>query len=299
MLPMQYRLKMAFMMVALLFSPLLLAEHAAASKKTETRAIYVEGNPIQTTVIIQNGYQLVPAALFRQAAGVQVSWNRTYRSAVISNAWLRLGLPVGKNYSDYAYVHNDVWERDYLETTTELMHDRAYVPLAYAAAKLGMEAVYDHHTKITYVSAKDNYELNAVPAFHAARAALSEEELHWFYQITEAEAGGESYEGKVAVAASILNRVESPEWPDSIKETIFQITYDESGKAYYQYSPVLDQRIYSVKPSEETKKAVHAALNGEDPSLGAVVFYNPDKTDNEWVRSRPETVRIGNHIFAK
>ncbi|CAM4173452.1 cell wall hydrolase [Paenibacillus alkaliterrae] len=127
---------------------------------------------------------------------------------------------------------------------------------------------------------------------------VSQEDLKWLYQVTEAEAGGESYKGKTAVAASILNRVKSPDWPMTIQDTIFQVT-KYNGISYYQYSPVLDKRIYEVTPSAERKKAVQAALNGEDPSKGAVVFYNPGKTDNQWVRSKEVTVIIGNHVFAK
>ena len=135
-------------------------------------------------------------------------------------------------------------------------------------------------------------------AYAAVQVPVTDEDLKWFYRIVEAEAGGESYEGKVAVAASILNRVNSDEWPDTITETIFQVT-TYNGVSYYQYSPVLDRRIYEVTPSEETIQAVHEALQGSDPSNGAIVFYNPAKTNNQWVRSREVTTVIGNHVFAK
>ncbi|MFT9847048.1 cell wall hydrolase [Aneurinibacillus sp. REN35] len=122
--------------------------------------------------------------------------------------------------------------------------------------------------------------------------------MAWLYKLTEAEAGGEPYNGKVAVAASVLNRVKSPEWPNTLKGVIFQVdTYN--GKSYYQYSPVLDKRIYQVQPSKDTIAAVQEALRGNDPSRAALIFYNPDKTDNQWVRSHTTSAKIGSHIFSK
>ncbi|MCF2939501.1 cell wall hydrolase [Paenibacillus alkaliterrae] len=150
----------------------------------------------------------------------------------------------------------------------------------------------------TGTSGQDGIHNQSVAGSTAGLGPVSQEDLKWLYQVTEAEAGGESYKGKTAVAASILNRVKSPDWPMTIQDTIFQVT-KYNGISYYQYSPVLDKRIYEVTPSAERKKAVQAALNGEDPSKGAVVFYNPGKTDNQWVRSKEVTVIIGNHVFAK
>lgn len=275
---------------------------AAAAKKTETRTIYINGQAITTKVLMKDGHQLVPAALFRHA-NVWVGWNSDYRSAVLRNHHITLGLPIDKGFADYAYHDNEVWLRDDPTLAATIIEERSYVPLAYTASKLSLMVDYDADTKHTYLSVQpvNHYfkEQAEEVMYQYSDTVFTEQELYWLYQITEAEAGGESFEGKTAVAASILNRVKSSDWPDSIIDTIFQVTYDESGKAYYQYSPVLDKRIYSVIPSEDTMKAVHASLNGEDPSQGAVVFYNPDKTDNQWVRSRPETVVIGNHVFAK
>jgi N-acetylmuramoyl-L-alanine amidase len=65
---------------------------------------------------------------------------------------------------------------------------------------------------------------------------------------------------------------------------------------YYQYSPVLDGRINL--PADRTSfQAVYDALAGWDPSGGATGFYNPRKTSNQWVRSRPVTTTIGRHVF--
>ena len=109
----------------------------------------------------------------------------------------------------------------------------------------------------------------------------------------QAEAGGEPYQGQVAVAATILNRLDSPRFPNTITEVIYQVV-----NGYYQYSPVLDGRI-NQPAADSARRAVRDAVNGADPSLGATGFYNPRKTSNQWVRQQPVTVTIGNHVFFK
>lgn len=266
--------------------------YEASAQTLSSTTIYVNGQRVSTTAITQNGYQLVPAKFFRNF-NVTVNWSSKYRAAVLSKSSIQISFPVNKTYTDYQVSGKSVWSRDTLDTRTTLINGVTYVPLAYTARKLGFSVEYDTRLRAALISTGDD-NFNAFDTQNKP----TEEELYWLYQITEAEAGGESYNGKVAVAASILNRVESSEWPNSIIDTIFQVTY-YNGKAYYQYSPVLDKRIYSVTPSSETKKAVQAAVNGSDPGLGAVVFYNPKKTSNEWVRSLTVTATIGNHVFAK
>ena len=118
-------------------------------------------------------------------------------------------------------------------------------------------------------------------------------DLDLFARLVHAEAGGEPYIGQVAVAATILNRVASPRFPNTLRGVILQL---ENG--YYQYSPVLDGRI-NIPANDSAWRAVHDALNGQDPSLGATGFYNPRKTSNQWVRQQPVTTVIGNHVFLR
>lgn len=271
---------------------LILPTYSVSAQTPGRSTVYINDQPITTTIINQNGYQLVPASFFR-TLNVSVQWSSQYRAAVVRKGSVVIGLPVGKRYTDYQFASSSTWSRDQLETRTTLINGITYVPLAYTAKKLGFGVSYNAKIGSAKISTSENiYVALSKPN------KPTEEEMYWLNQITEAEAGGEKFDGKVAVAASILNRVDSPDWPNSIKDTIFQVEYI-NGKAYYQFSPVLDKRIYNVKPSAETKRAVQAAVNGLDPSLGAVVFYNPDKTSNAWVRSRPVTTEIGNHVFAK
>jgi len=125
----------------------------------------------------------------------------------------------------------------------------------------------------------------------AAEFSFTPAEIDLFARLVHAEAGGEPYLGQVAVAATVLNRIRSPKFPDTLGGVIYQI---ESGK--YQYSPVLDGRI-NLPAGKSARKAVREALSGTDPTSGATGFYNPAKTSNYWVRSRPVSVRIGSHVF--
>ena len=130
-----------------------------------------------------------------------------------------------------------------------------------------------------------------VPIASRAGRNFSAAELDLFARLVYAEAAGESFEGQVAVAASVLNRVDSPLFPNTLTAVIFQVV-----SGFYQYSPVLDGRI-NLPANDSARRAVQEAINGRDPSLGATGFFNPAKTSNQWVRRQPVSVVIGNHVF--
>jgi len=122
---------------------------------------------------------------------------------------------------------------------------------------------------------------------------FAQQEIDVLAKITRAEAEGESEVGKIAVAATILNRVKSPRYPETISGVVYQRI---SGR--YQYSPVADGRI-KLAPRVQDYQAAYRALAGEDPSNGATGFYNPTKTRDKWVRSHPITAIIDGHTFFK
>lgn len=106
-------------------------------------------------------------------------------------------------------------------------------------------------------------------------------------RIISAEARGEPYIGQVAVGACVLNRVDHPSFPDSVAGVVYQpgaFTAITDGQ--------IDQPI-----SDSAYRAAKDALNGWDPSGGAIYYYNPDKTSNRWIRTRPVITRIGAHLF--
>ena len=103
------------------------------------------------------------------------------------------------------------------------------------------------------------------------------------------ESRGEPYTGQVAVGAVIMNRVRSSKFPNTIAGVIYQ-----SGA----FDAVSDGQI-NLQPDTTAKKAAQDALNGWDPSYGAIYYFNPSTATNKWIWSRPMTVTIGKHRFCK
>ncbi|MGG1400139.1 cell wall hydrolase [Bacillus salipaludis] len=117
---------------------------------------------------------------------------------------------------------------------------------------------------------------------------ISQKEKDLLARLVTAEAKGEPYKGKVAVAAVVLNRVKNDQFPDSIHQVIYQKR---------QFQPVANGMIN--KPAvEDAKKAVNEALAKNGQITHALYFYNPDETDSKWLRSKKTIKKIGHHRFA-
>jgi len=108
-------------------------------------------------------------------------------------------------------------------------------------------------------------------------------------RVVSAEARGEPYEGQVAVAAVILNRVRDSRFPNTIAEVVYQT---------HAFESVSNGTVYAA-PTDSAVRAAQDALNGWDPSGGALFFWNPAKATSGWIWSRPVIKQIGNHVFAK
>ena len=113
--------------------------------------------------------------------------------------------------------------------------------------------------------------------------------LNLLARLVYGEARGEPYTGQVAVAAVVLNRVKSSSFPNTISGVIYQ-----SGA----FDVVRDGQI-NLTPNSTAIKAAQDALNGWDPSYGAIYYFNPATATNKWIWSRPMTVTIGRHRFCK
>jgi N-acetylmuramoyl-L-alanine amidase len=124
-------------------------------------------------------------------------------------------------------------------------------------------------------------------------SAVSVADKDLMARLVHAEAKGEPYAGKVAVATVILNRVDSAEFPNTVRDVIYQIS-----NGAYAFTPV--QNGYINQPAdEESKRAVNEALAFRGQGNGSLFFYNPNTAASQWIFSRPVTVTIGNHTFAK
>ena len=120
---------------------------------------------------------------------------------------------------------------------------------------------------------------------------MSEQESNDLYLLAKcihAEARGEVYLGMVAVGAVILNRVASPDFPNTIYDVIYQP---------WAFTAVHDGQIM-LEPESAAYQAAQDALNGWDPSYGSLYYYNPRTASSSWIFSRQTVVTIGQHVFA-
>ncbi len=108
-------------------------------------------------------------------------------------------------------------------------------------------------------------------------------------RIISAEARGETYLGQVAVGAVVLNRVEHPSFPDTVSGVVYQ-----SGA----FSCLYDGQFYEPI-ADSAYSAARDALNGLDPTGGAIYYYNPTTATAKWIFSRPVITTIGNHVFCE
>ena len=113
--------------------------------------------------------------------------------------------------------------------------------------------------------------------------------LNLLARVVYGEARGEPYSGQVAVAAVVLNRVKSSSFPNTISGVVYQAG---------AFDAVRDGQI-NLNPNSTAIKAAQDALNGWDPSYGAIYYFNPSTATNKWIWSRPMTVTIGRHRFCK
>ncbi len=122
----------------------------------------------------------------------------------------------------------------------------------------------------------------------SSNSNYSDSDLYLLAKVIYGEARGENYTGQVAVGAVVLNRVKSSAFPNTISGVVYQP---------YAFTAVADGQINLV-PNETAKKAARDALNGWDPSGGALYYYNPKTATSSWIFSRTTIVTIGNHVFA-
>lgn len=115
------------------------------------------------------------------------------------------------------------------------------------------------------------------------------EEIQLLAQLVYSEAKGESLKGQVGVAAVALNRIDSGKFPNSVNDVIYQ---------HHAFTAVQQGTFYDA-PNKKAYQAVYMATAGWDPSNGSLYYFNPDTATSSWIWTRPQTVQIGNHIFAK
>ena len=118
---------------------------------------------------------------------------------------------------------------------------------------------------------------------------LNDEEIILLSKLVAGEARGESYEGQVAVAAVVINRVKDSRFPNTLEGVIYQ-------KNAFS---VVKNGIINTEPTSSTYRAAQEAMYGKDPTNNAIYFWNPDISTCKWINTLNPYLRIGNHVFAK
>jgi N-acetylmuramoyl-L-alanine amidase len=114
-------------------------------------------------------------------------------------------------------------------------------------------------------------------------------DIYLLAKVIYGEGRGEPYKGMVAIGAVVLNRVKSSQFPNTIPKVVYQ-------KGAFS---IVDDGQINLSPDQQALKAARDAINGWDPSGGALFYYNPKKTSNKFITSRPVITVIGDHRFCK
>ena len=298
--------------------------HAVAAAGPE---IVIDGEPLELDAPARyyDGRLYVPIAPLAERFGGSVSWDGkqealTVRSAVKDEIVLGNEVPV-------VYLNG---ERLIMDAVPILVDGRLYAPLRELTELLHGRMHYDADAEVALLTRIKQVELSAedtlssileaygltrqelmrrnnmdaksepktgtllkvvVPSFFSNTAKpYTEAEYMLLAKITMVEAGYESYEGQLAIANIILNRVAHSKFPDTIREVIY------SGR---QFPPAHNGLLDKSKPHASALRAAKDALNGRNNVPGAVYFYNPDVTRGEFWSNLTTVTTIGNHRFAK
>ncbi|MFD1954723.1 cell wall hydrolase [Paenibacillus thailandensis] len=211
-----------------------------------------------------------------QAAGIQAVLNEEDASG----ASVELLLKDTPEYVD-----------DSLQSFNEPLTIQAYQDYRETTERMKQAALKKKQEQLAKAKQAEEAKLRKAKAKAAAEAAMavSERDLHLLARIVYAESRGEPFIGQVAVAAVVLNRVQSSEFPDTIEGVI------EQPRAF----TAVDDGQYELQPDSTAYKAAREALRGTDPTGGALYYFNPKTATSKWIWSRTRTIQIGRHIFAK
>lgn len=169
--------------------------------------------------------------------------------------------------------------------------------------KGSVDGIFGSKTKeaVKYFQKKNNLVVDGIVGNKTLRALgitasssnvtqnYSDSDVYLLARLIYGEARGESYVGQVAVGAVVMNRIRSASFPNSMSGVIYQ---------RYAFTAVDDGQI-NLTPDATAKKAAKDAMNGWDPTYGAIYYYNPQTATSAWIFSRQTTVTIGNHVFAR
>lgn len=239
--------------------------------------VSVGGSPLSVRGFRVNGIDYIPFRAAAEALGLYYSYSASTKTGVMTANGLTLRATAGC-YVSYAN------ERTLFELSpTVLMNDgRLYIPAGIFARAVGMKM--NSSGTLLVVSGKFSPILSADKYYR-------EDEVYWLSRIISAESSGEPLAGQIAVGNVVLNRRNSPEYPNTIYGVIFDRKYG------VQFSPILNGSIYQA-PTYNSVLAAKICLEGYDLSEGALFFLEPHLSTSSWIpQNRPYLFTVGRHDF--
>lgn len=157
-----------------------------------------------------------------------------------------------------------------------------------------LDGVYGAQTKAAVAKFQKAYGLNAdgvtgTKTWNTLRKyTLNIEEMDILAKVIYSESRGEPYKGQVAVGAVVMNRIQSSQFPNNIKDVVFQKD---------AFTAVSDGQYWLI-PNRTAYLAALDAVRGWDPTYNSIYYFNPDTATSAWIWTRPQNLKIGKHIFA-
>lgn len=253
--------------------------------------VVVNGRELAGAAMVPPGRILVPMRPLFEAMGATLYWDETLRAVRAFYPGHTVTLQVGNREA------MTDGETVVLDAEPVLADGRMLVPLRFAVESLAGTVTWDQEQRAAVVTLPDDAMIpDTAVAPPPPIVPYTDEELALMVKVVNSEAFDEPYEGKVAVAAVILNRVRSPRFSaDTIREVL-----TAGAPNHCQFNVVCNGLMNRLPIQADTRQAVLAALAGSDPSRGALFFANLSSARYQsfWA-SLTRTVAIGTHTFFK
>lgn len=253
---------------------------AAAQDTYQTIPVALEGKAIiNGEAYLIDSITYVPLRKLSEAAlDCDITWNDATKTATVKYGSVTVTARVGAKYI--------IANGRYFFTVGKIinLNGSLYVPVRPLARALGLEVEWNDKTRSV------NLAYSGSPLISGGSFYKSDE-VYWLSRIIEAEAGGEPFEGKIAVGNVVLNRVASKQYPNTIYQVIFDFKHG------IQFTPAYTGTIYNT-PSSESVIAAKVCLDGYEIAPGVLFFFNPRIATSSWIsKNRPYAMTIGNHDF--
>lgn len=241
-------------------------------------SMHLNDAPTTVHVVLYHSTSYVPLRTVTKLLlpKAQISWQN--EAAVVNSPSLNLSTQPGNCYL------NANGRMLFAKDGIQLINGSTYVPVRVLAKALGATVTWDSATNSVSLHKGSGTILSG-------DAYYNTEDLYWLARIIHAESRSEPINGKIAVGNVVLNRVKSPDFPNSIYDVIFDREWG------VQFEPTQNGTIYE-EPDQESVLAAMLCLDGASVVGNSLYFLNPAKADNLWTMSNRTYVEtIGNHYF--